>query len=193
MLKLRERPLIFLDTETTGLNPEKHEIIELAMIRVEPSGERYTYHWYIKPEHIETADEIALRVNKYHERIELWEKEGVTFASIAPILQDVVRDGVFAGHNVGFDLDFLSATFKKNNINAKLPYHKVDTVTLAYAHLAPLGLEKLSLDTIRDFFGWSREGNHTAMQDVRDTMKLYNTLTKGRIWCYWAWFKRLWR
>jgi len=33
-----ERPVVFLDLETTGLWPEKDRIVEIAMIKVYPDG-----------------------------------------------------------------------------------------------------------------------------------------------------------
>ena len=68
--------LAFIDTETTGTNPDKHEIIELALIvakqierpgkgpKIEILGE---YEWKIKPERIEDAEDQALRINGYNE------------------------------------------------------------------------------------------------------------------------------
>lgn len=193
MLSLLDRPLIFIDTETTGLDASKHEIIELAIIRVEPNGQEYTYQWYIRPERLEDAEAKALEINKYHERKALWDEKGVSFRDIADQVADIVREGVFAGHNVSFDVDFLNQAYKRAGMQVRLPYHKVDTVTLAYTHLVPLGLKRLSLDTVREFMGWSKENAHSALQDAKDAKKLFNMTTKNRMWCYWIWFKNLWR
>jgi len=63
----------------------------------------------------------------------------------------------------------------------KYDYRFIDTVVLCHYHLDFLGMS-LSLDTIRKFFGWSMEGNHTATKDVHDTAKLYRKLMNaGRI------------
>jgi len=63
----------------------------------------------------------------------------------------------------------------------KYDYRFIDTVVLCHYHLDFLGMS-LSLDTVRKFFGWSLEGNHTATKDVHDTAKLYRKLMKaGRI------------
>ena len=68
--------LAFIDVETTGFSPEKHEIIELAVVLAkqtprEGKGPKLEIiqekEWKIKPEHLETAEEQALRVNGYNE------------------------------------------------------------------------------------------------------------------------------
>lgn len=74
--------LAFIDTETTGLDPDRHEIWEVALIVREvglpgdvktatgPDGEQYSdteYVWQL-PVHLATADLIALNIGRYHER-----------------------------------------------------------------------------------------------------------------------------
>ncbi len=80
---------------------------------------------------------------------------------------------MIVGHNVGFDLDFLNAGIERAGLKIRLPYNKIDTVTLAYEHLVPKGLKKLSLDTIRGFLKLSTDGAHTALVDVQQTRLVY--------------------
>ncbi|HLU40346.1 MAG TPA: exonuclease domain-containing protein, partial [Planctomycetota bacterium] len=40
MLLRLERAIVFVDLETTGLDPEKDRIIEIGLVRVEPDGTR---------------------------------------------------------------------------------------------------------------------------------------------------------
>lgn len=173
MPTLREKPLAFLDTETTGLTPGRHEVIEVAVL----VGDRL-YHWMVRPERLEDAEPKALEVNGYARFPERWEG-AKTMREVGPEIMAALKGAVVVGHNVGFDLDMLNAHMRKVGLNPHLPYHKVDTVTLAYTRLAPLGLEKLSLDTIRAFLGWSKEGAHTAAKDVMDTERLYRLLTNS--------------
>ena len=75
-------------------------------------------------------------------------------------------------------MDFIKATIDRELGKGKswLGYHRIDTVTLAYEHLAPCGLEKLSLDTVCTFLGITNEGAHTAMADVERCQAAYDTL-----------------
>ena len=171
MPALREKPLAFLDTETTGLVPGRHEVIEVAVM----VGDRL-YHWMVRPERLGDAEPKALEVNGYARSPERWEGAR-TMKEVGPEIMAALKGAVVVGHNVGFDIDMLAGHMRKAGLNPHLPYHKVDTVTLAYTRLAPLGLDKLSLDTIRAFLGWSKEEAHTAVKDVMDTERLYRLLT----------------
>lgn len=172
---LTKKSIAFIDTETTGLDPDAHEVIEYAIIRVNPAGEE-TLRWEtkIKPSNIESAHPKALEVNGYTE--EAW-ADAPSMAEVGHAIADGLENCVLVGHNVAFDETMLKSSLKRAGINRRIPYHKVDTVTLAYEHLVPEGLESLSLDNIRKFLGWSAEGAHTAMKDVEDAMRLYRELT----------------
>ena len=68
--------LIFLDTETTGLNAWKygkthHEITELAIIVHEDGEEVYRNSWKFVPRRIETADTVALEIGGFN--LDVWE------------------------------------------------------------------------------------------------------------------------
>ena len=42
-----------------------------------------------------------------------------------------------------------------------------------------MGLERVGMDAIRDFLGWSTEGAHTAMKDAEDAMNLFDLLWRS--------------
>ena len=58
-----KKPLAFIDVETTGLNSQLHEIIEISILRVCPIHGKTTYTRKIKPVHINHADPRALQIN----------------------------------------------------------------------------------------------------------------------------------
>jgi DNA polymerase-3 subunit epsilon len=45
-----DRPIVFFDVETTGLNIGKDKIIELALLKVNPDGSEEERVWRINPE-----------------------------------------------------------------------------------------------------------------------------------------------
>ena len=59
-------PLVFVDTETTGLNPDRHHIWEIGLI----DGDGVEYQWMLPltVEQMQTADPIALSIGRFHER-----------------------------------------------------------------------------------------------------------------------------
>jgi DNA polymerase III epsilon subunit-like protein len=167
--------LAFIDTETTGLDPKTSVMLEFAAIVVENGIEAVRYETKIKPttEELALAHPKALEVNGYTD--EAW-VDAPTIEKVAPYIGAVLDGCVLVGHNVAFDETMLKAHLNAYGIEEDIPYHKIDTITLAYEHLTPLGLKSASLDRVRDFLGWSKDGAHTAMKDVEDAKRLFDLL-----------------
>jgi hypothetical protein len=62
----KEYPLVFVDTETTSLRPDR-EIWEIAMIRRELTGTESTVNIMIEV-HLNNADPVSLNIGKFWER-----------------------------------------------------------------------------------------------------------------------------
>lgn len=172
-----------IDTETTGLDPQTSTVLEFAAIIVD-NGVGVVlmeYETKIKPteQELQAAHPKALEVNGYTD--EAW-ADAPTVEQVAYDIITLLDGCALVGHNVSFDENMLKATFKKHGVEGRIPYHKIDTVTLAYEHLTPLGLKSVSLDRIREFLGWSKDGAHTAMKDVEDTRRLFELLWRMTPW-----------
>jgi len=172
---------IVIDCETSGLNPEKHQIIEVCIATLDDNNEIVDmWSQRCEFEH-KRADSTALKINGYENDRELW-NNAISQNAMALELRKRISGKTIIGHNVKFDMDFIVELWRVQGISKpKYDYRFIDTVVLCHYHLDFLGMS-LSLDTIRKFFGWSLEGNHTATKDVHDTAKLYRKLMKaGRI------------
>ena len=166
--------LIFLDTETTGLNAWKygkphHEITELALIVHEDGEEVYRNSWKLVPRRIETADTVALEIGGFN--LDVWEKEAIEVSeSFLTSLCSVMEGGVVVGHNVKFDIGFLRALFKDFGVKFKFP-PELDTKTLARM---VWGFESLKMDDIRkNVSGMTCDGAHRALKDTEDCVFIY--------------------
>ncbi len=135
------RNLAFIDVETTGLDADIHEIIELGAVIVAQNGVEKGMPSFtvlseidlkIKPDHILNADRVALRVNGYDEA-------GWVFAhTLAQAMKELsvkAKDAIMVAHNVPFDLSFIEKAFKKTGIKNTMHYHKLDTISIAFAKL----------------------------------------------------------
>ena len=177
---LRDKLIAIVDLETTGLDPATHEIIQVAVRVMRPDGRIVEdYEVKVLPEHIETANKIALRVNKYSE--EAWE-DAIPLVDAMSTLRVLLKRRVICGQNVNFDLGFLYAAFKQVGLSPSWDRRFIDTMTLAYVNLVPLGLDKISLESTCDFLGISNEGAHDALVDVRRTYEVYLQLRNGLPW-----------
>lgn len=169
-MKLRDRPLAVLDTETTGLDPIVNEIIEIA-IYIPSRNIRWVQK--CKPERLETASARALEVNGYTE--EAW-KHAKPRSDVIAMAQELLRGCVLLGQNISFDIGFYKAACKELGLKPSFDRRYVELYTLSYMHLAKLGLNSISLHNVCNFLGISNEDEHTAMADVERTWAAWNKL-----------------
>ena len=164
-MKLNNRPKAFIDLETTGLLAGHHEIIEACVIK----GDIF-YHVYVKPNHLDRAHPKALQINGYNPKD--WES-GISQKYLARDLGHLLDGCVIVGHNVRFDIEFIEMLFDEHNIDIAIDRRCLDTMTIAHLFLVPMGLDSISLDSIRHFMGWTVRSRHNALDDARDVERLY--------------------
>src|SRR3989338_3625790 len=75
--KMKIHRLAFVDLETTGLDPFRHEVVEIGIVLAEQRADLFDRQYLellseheiqLLPEHIETAEKKALEVTKYFKR-----------------------------------------------------------------------------------------------------------------------------
>lgn len=184
---LSEKHFVWIDVETTGLDPEQNDIIEFAAVRRTPDGrEAAKFHFYVDIERPETVQAKALEINGYTS--ELWAAQGALSPSTAwQTLVDsgILDDAIVAGHNVGFDVAFLKSTFKRHGIKYRMDYHLFDTVTLALEHLQPF-VSSVSLVAVCVALGIPVRDAHTALADAQMAAEVHRVLRLS------PWYKRWW-
>ena len=101
---------IFLDTETTGLNPEAGDrVIELGCVEME--NRRLTgrnLHFYLNPERPNHEEAV-----KIHGLTDEFLADKPLFASVADELLAYVAGAEIIIHNASFDVGFLNAELKR--------------------------------------------------------------------------------
>lgn len=98
--------LVALDTETTGLSPEKgHRLIEIACVEiVGKSRSGRTFHAILDPEQeLEPGAEQVLGITSAQL------KGNPRFGEVADAFLAFIRDGAIVCHNANFDLAFVDA------------------------------------------------------------------------------------
>ncbi len=179
---MKKHILAIIDTESTGLNPEVHELISIGVVLVNqdwseknPKFEEIEeFELKIKPEHIETADPVALRVNKYDPADWVF---AYTLPEAMKILSKKTAGAIMVSHNIVFDYAFLEKAFTKTGEENKMHYHKLDTISLAFAKLhGKKDVDRFSLRNLTEYFGIENKNAHTALSDARATFLLFKKL-----------------
>lgn len=178
---MRKHNLAFVDIETTGFLPDKHEIVELGLVLVRQLGNEgkefeviEELEFKIKPEHIETADPQSLKVNGYDPAQWIFAN---TLTEAMKVFAEKTKDAIFVAHNVIFDYSFIEKAFEKTGVTNEMFYAKLDTISMAYAklHTNPRA-EKFRLQKLCEHFGIENTKAHTALADTRALFEVYKKL-----------------
>jgi DNA polymerase III alpha subunit (gram-positive type) len=181
------KPLAYLDLEFTGLNSRVHDITEIAVL-IPSWAPRATLGtevlpgwsaWCVKvwPENLETAVPVALEINGFCE--DIWKQEAISLTHAMQVLGALIVDTTMVGHNLALDIDFVREGFRRTGIVGPDLKYKIDTATLIWEHLVPLGLTKGNLHDACEALQISNEGEHTALADVIRCKALVDALLFG--------------
>jgi DNA polymerase-3 subunit epsilon len=176
--------LLFIDTETGGLDPDRHSLLSIAMVIWEDKEIIESLEILINDGLLSVTRE-ALAINKID--LEQHKQSAMPSAlAIAETLKFINKHFpepgkiTLAGHNVHFDVNFLKSFFSKNNKDfSKYFSHRIiDTSSiLHYLYLAGKIKERaISSDEAFQLFDIKVEGRHTALGDAIATAKLFNKL-----------------
>ena len=182
--------IIFIDTETGGVNPEKAALIQLSgIIRIDKKDVE-KFNFYIKPfensEVTEKALEVQgrtlekLKTDKYVEEKEVY-KQFIKLLDKYIDKYDRTDKFIVAGYNVRFDVDILKAFFQRHGNNFLFSYLDSSMLDPLYsirllqiAEVLPV-LENNKLETWCKHFGIELKA-HDSLEDIEATKKLIGKL-----------------
>ena len=133
---------VVIDIETSGINPDKDEIIRLSALSIVNGNETGSFFKLAKPikpltEEIEILTGIT--------NVDLEEKCGIN--DLLPDFLNFIGDNLLVAHNVGFDIKFINVALKKAGL-LPLKNKTVDTLKLAKKKC---NAEKFSLRAVAKF------------------------------------------
>ncbi len=167
---------IVLDTETTGLDPDRgHRIVEVAGVELNdhlPTGR--TFHSYINPER--DMPEEAFRV---HGLSAAFLRDFPVFADVAGPLLEFLGDSRLVIHNAVFDIRFLNAEFTRHGYEALGMGRALDTLQLAQRRF-PGAQANLDALCRRFAIDNSTRKLHGALLDCELLAEVYLHLIGGR-------------
>ena len=179
--------LLFIDVETTGLNPNKNGVIQVAMLHQDKE-----LNLQVNPIPLGVKiDKEALKINgvkkKWIKKMPDHEKQ---FQKMLNFLEEYVnpfkKDDKFVavGYNVKFDVEFLHGWAKREDykyMGSFIDWRVIDVLVLArtahYLGQMPSEPENFKLGTICKVYG-IKEPQHDALDDIKATRELFLKITK---------------
>ncbi|KRR05330.1 hypothetical protein CQ12_19930 [Bradyrhizobium jicamae] len=162
---------VVIDTETTGLDPRKARMIELAGVRLSAGrlAADVSFRQLLRP----AGETIPAEATRIH---------GIDDAAVAaaPVFADVwtsfdafVDGSLVIGHTVGFDL----AMLKRECDLADLPWSRPRTLdTRLLAEIVAPELAGYTLEKLTGWLGIAASERHTALGDAITTARLFLAL-----------------
>jgi len=158
--------IVVLDTETTGTDVLKDDIIQIYARAVVGGKMEEEFHFYLK-NNIPVGSSSAV----HGITDEFLKKQGKEPRKILAALKDFIGDDIVAGHNVNFDLAMIEQNGKRKGIDFEFKEY-YDTLDLARRFVEA---EDYRLATLADMFNLS-SATHDAKDDVVATVGLLEIL-----------------
>ena len=163
---IKDFDLVFLDLETTGLDPVIGDAIcEIGAFKVKNNDISDKFHSLVNPR--KSMPEAAYRVHKISDQ-DL--AEAPYFEDVADKFISFVGGSVVCAYNVGFDMGFIDNHLRKINYS---PLNVPAIDILAMAREA-LNLSKYNLAIVAQFFNIDcSNGLHRALDDALAAYKIF--------------------
>jgi len=134
-------PFTIFDVETTGMNPVKCRIVEIAAIHVDIDGNETRFQTLVNP-----GCPIPWSASNIHHITDEMVADAPTFNDIAPEFMALATGSVLVAHNARFDLGFLQESLARCG---RQPWHGRTMDTIKLARTAFAGLPSYSLQNLR--------------------------------------------
>lgn len=180
---LHEYAFVVFDTELTGLNKRKDEIISIGAVRIVNLQIELSqsFHRYIRPGNLDPNQ--ATLVHR------ITPQELRTAPPIEEVLPEFIEfcgDGLLVGHYVGIDMHFLNKAVR-NSLGGMLSNPTIDTMRLARGYEEARCTDfygstdqshSYNLDILCEQFKLPKFKPHDALEDALQTAYLFMVLIK---------------
>lgn len=192
-------PLVFIDTETTSLRPDRRAW-EVGLIVRDGTGEDKEHQFFIDVQDLDmaNADPFALKVGHFYERhpemantrrqysVMHHDLRARSEYSVMEQVERLTRGAHLVGAIVSFDAEVLSARMRAHDILPSWHYHLIDIEALTVGYLAAQGKFNPELpwksDELTELMGvvpTTRADRHTAVGDAMWAMRMYDKVMLG--------------
>jgi len=159
-----KRPLCFFDLETTGVNVVSDRIVEIAVLKLLPNGNKEGKTWLVNPEM-----PIPKGASDVHGITNEQVKDAPNFKTLSKEIYDFMKDCDWAGFNSDrFDIPLIAEEFMRAEVDFDLKNHKtIDVQTIFHK------MEQRTLSAALKFYCDKELVNaHSAMADTDATYEV---------------------
>ncbi|HLY32540.1 MAG TPA: exonuclease domain-containing protein, partial [Ktedonobacterales bacterium] len=160
---------VVVDVETTGLAPGYHRITEVAAVVVASGEQGAIFKSLVNPQR-----RIPQFITKFTGISERMVARAPFAVDILPKLSAFIGDRPIVGHNISFDLGFLSYEAERAGLGTLFPVEGIDTITLARRYIP--GLRRASLDRVAATLHIPVRNRHRALADAQLTASIFALL-----------------
>lgn len=160
-----ELPIVFIDIESTGVDPVKDRIVEFGATILSPEGERRDFCQRFNP--IIPIPAVATEVHHISDEDV---KDCPTFDLFAGKIHRALAGKDLAGYNLWrLDLPILDEEFRRYGFKLDLTGVRVIDCFGIFSKRDPRKLE----DAVRKYCGRDHDGSHGALPDARATSDVF--------------------
>ena len=160
-----EQVNVALDLETTGLDSNRHQILEIGAVRFRGDEVIETYQTLVNPG-VQIPEFIQRLTHISPQQV----KRAPFFSSVASEIEDFLGADPIIGHNIQFDIGFLAS----NGVPLSNPSY--DTWDLASVFLP--ASRQYSLKYLTSYFEVEHNDAHRALADAMATKHVYIKLLR---------------
>ncbi len=187
-----------MDVETTGLDPNWHEMIQICILPLDsdlkPRQDVAPFYINLKPDNPERADPKALKINglklaeiavsgydreKARDLLEAW----VAQLKLPATKWGTSKKIIPLGQNYPFDRSFIQAWLGNEEYNQYFDYHNRDTMCAALylndraaMHGESVPFPKVNLKYLASQLKIQHDRGHDSLQDCVVTAKVYRAM-----------------
>jgi len=159
------RPLAFFDLETTGTDPARDKIVEIAVVRVDPGGGREASTRRINPERPIPREATAVHGIRDEDVA-----SSPPFRQVARELLNLLGEADLAGFNVRrFDVPLLEREFRDSGMDLALTQRRIVDVMTIFHRKEPRDLTA----AVRFFLDRDHAGAHGAAADALASLDVF--------------------
>lgn len=157
-----------VDLETTGFNPAKDRIVQMAAVVMDGRGRVVdTFDTVVKPE---SPDQYEHGAEHVHGISREMVQNGMPLRQALQKIWSITEGRVFTAHNARFDVSFLEAESERVGMGRQVDRY-LDTLALARS-ADKEKQRKHSLEALCQHYGVERERAHEAMSDAKATAQI---------------------